>query len=410
MKKGVLIASGIVAGLALLVGVSLATGVSVVRAAARVGQSLSHIVPALSAAQEDEQGVVIISVEKDGPAAQAGVKRGDILLKVGDTEVNTPADVAGALRDLEPGDKVTLTILHGDDQQSVTVTLGDRNGTAILGLTPFGLQKAGARLLPGETFSATKGMTTTQVMVTEVVTDSPAAKAGLKKGDLIISIDGTQLGIDKTLSDVIASHKPGDTVTLEVMSPAENSTGTSRQVQVQLGENPDKEGVAWLGVRYTQNLRGFKRGMPFPNIPNVKQAVVIRDVTADSPAETAGLKQGDVITAVNGEAVSTPQALVEVIAGHKPGDQITLSVQRSDTGSDAKSIEIKVTLGENPDKEGAAWLGVSVGGGFGGFRFRMKPSNDGQGMQEFQLPGLDQFFERIQPYSEKVQPLQGDTL
>ena len=409
MKKGVLIASGTVAGLALLVAVSLTTGISVVRAAARVGQSLSHIVPAISAAQEDESGVVIISVEKDGPAAQAGVKRGDILLKVGDTEVNTPADVAGALRDYEPGDKVALTIQHGDDQQSVTVTLGDRNGTAILGLTPFGLQKDEPRLLPDETFSATKGMTTTQVMVTEVVTDSPAAKAGLKKGDLIISIDGAQLGADKTLSDIIASHQPGDTVTLEVISPAKNNNGTARQVQVELGENPDKEGVAWLGVRYTQNLRNFKRGMPFPNVPNgnVKQAVVIRDVTADSPAETAGLKQGDVITAVNGETVSTPQALVEVIAGHKPGDQITLSVQRSDAGSAAQSIEIKVTLGENPDKEGAAWLGVSVGGGFS---FRMRPSNDSQGMQEFQLPGLDQFFERIQPYTEKVKPLQGDTL
>jgi S1-C subfamily serine protease len=411
MKKALLIAAGVFTALVLLMGVTVLTGINVVRAAAQVGRSLSRnqvaatvanvaraagvSAPAVVTPTADEKGMVVVIVEQGGPAAQAGLKRGDILLKIDNQDVNNQVDLRNALRDHKAGDKVTLTVTHGDDERTLTVTLGDRNGVAYLGLVPFGgpLPRMGM----GMPFTFTQGLSGTHALVTEVVTGSPAEKAGLKRGDIIVSVDGTQVSTDNGLASLIGQHKPGDTVTLEVMQP-----GTaSRQVKVQLGENPDKKGAAYLGVRYLQTpgVEVFRRGEPsrprsVPALPKgaVKQGAVVRDVTNDSPAQKAGLRAGDVITAIDGKAVDSPQALAETVASHKPGDQITLSVQRNNS---TNPEEVKVTLGENPEKKGSAYLGVTLGG----FNL-VTPSGDSAGLQ---LPDLNRFLERMKPFIEQQQ-------
>lgn len=88
-------------------------------------------------------------------------------------------------------------------------------------------------------------------------------------------------------------------------------------------------------------------------------AVAIRSVVEDSPASAAGLQEGDIITAVDGEALAGPEALVEKIGGYKPGDRVTLTVRQAG-GEEERAITI--TLGEHPDDPERAFLGVSVGG------------------------------------------------
>jgi len=78
-----------------------------------------------------------------------------------------------------------------------------------------------------------------------------------------------------------------------------------------------------------------------------------------SPAETAGLQPGQVITAVNGEAVTNPAAVVQAIAAHAPGDTITLAV--TSPGQDAPQT-VTVTLGADPYQPERPWLGVMLGG------------------------------------------------
>jgi putative serine protease PepD len=63
-------------------------------------------------------------------------------------------------------------------------------------------------------------------------------------------------------------------------------------------------------------------------------------VSAGSAADSAGLKAGDVITAVDGTNVATAEKLRAIIAGHKPGDSITLTIDR---GGSTKTIT--ATLG-----------------------------------------------------------------
>jgi PDZ domain-containing secreted protein len=91
----------------------------------------------------------------------------------------------------------------------------------------------------------------------------------------------------------------------------------------------------------------------------VEQAVVISSVSKISPAEQAGLEAGDLIIAVDGDSIADPETFVETIHSYEPGDDITLSVYRS---GEAEAVEVDVVLGEHPDIEDQAYLGVTIGG------------------------------------------------
>jgi hypothetical protein len=69
--------------------------------------------------------------------------------------------------------------------------------------------------------------------------------------------------------------------------------------------------------------------------------VSITEVVAGSPADDAGLKEGDVVTRVDGQAVSSGQAVADAIAAKHPGDRITFTVRR-----DGQEKDVIVTLGE----------------------------------------------------------------
>ena len=102
------------------------------------------------------------------------------------------------------------------------------------------------------------------------------------------------------------------------------------------------------------------------------------DVAADGPAAKAGIQPRDVLTKIDGAAVTSPRQVVDAVAHHKPGDTIALTVARR---PDGKQTDITVTLGQNPDDATKAWLGLSMGGGpgFPGMRGRpgMAPSAGG---------------------------------
>jgi S1-C subfamily serine protease len=318
----------------------------------------------------------------------AGVVRGDILLELDGEIVQDTDGLLAALNDREPGDEVELAVLHGDEGRRLAATLGDRAGRAFLGIFPCGglaveVEKDVELSIEGS-----------GAVVVEVVPGGPAEAAGIQEGDVILAVDGQDLGAERDLAEIIAGYEPGEVVTLEIERPGEGPM----DVMVALGEQPEEEGGAYLGVRYqslphADMLRGYAPGefreFDFEDLPfeipedefhldlpfdlpggELQQGAIVRSVAEGSPAANAGLSVGDVITGIDGTAVEGPEALSDAVSGREPGDIISLTVFRPDSGVET---EMEIALGEHPDEQGKAYLGVTVGG-----FFRMQRFFDGQ--------------------------------
>jgi len=289
-------------------------------------------IEAMAADVADEPGIVVSALVKDGPAAEAGVKRGDIVLKVGDRKVDRLADLTAALKDREAGDQVKLTIRHGDDERDVTVTLDEQRGHGFLGILPCGpgaMAARAVRIAGGPKLGA-------GAAVESIVAGGPAAEAGLRAGDVITAVDGQAVDKDHSLADLVAAHTPGDTITLKVDRPREtrheevpavtkdaggtaeggeaaeagvpaiagdqaspdDSTGGTFEVKIEvevdpievevvLGEHPDKPGTAYLGLRYRPAGAMFWHMAvpPVPGMPSAPPARFPGDPDAGEPAD-----------------------------------------------------------------------------------------------------------------------------
>jgi S1-C subfamily serine protease len=123
-----------------------------------------------------------------------------------------------------------------------------------------------------------------------------------------------------------------------------------------LTQNDDARPVVEVRAGDLDPRRGFPPILPH-GIP-VWGAIVV-EVVQDSPASRAGLEEGVAIAALDDEPILGPEALVAMIAERDPGDEVELTVYWL-AGRAKRSVE--VTLGEHPDKEGTAYLGVWLDG------------------------------------------------
>jgi S1-C subfamily serine protease len=74
-----------------------------------------------------EDGVVVLATTGDGPAEAAGIEQGDVILAIGNREIDGSSTLQTVLGDLSPGDTVDVEVVHGDgDRETVEVTLGTR--------------------------------------------------------------------------------------------------------------------------------------------------------------------------------------------------------------------------------------------------------------------------------------------
>ena len=326
--------------------------------------------PAATAPLVAAPGVLVTAVQAGSPADKAGVARGDIILEADGKTVNTPPELAAAINAKKAGDTLSLKLRHGDNEKTATVTLGAEAGRAWLGIEAEG-GRFGFGRMPGYGRFGGNGfynngpggngpglmLRASGAYISAVTAGSPAEKAGLAQGDVILSVDGTAIDAQHVLADLIAAKKVGDTVTLSVRSAAQ---AQPRDVQVTLGKNPDKD-APWLGLQYS--LVGPGMGRMAPGLGGggwgIQAAgVVVAQVTAGSPAEKAGIKNLDVITNVDGAAVTDPQQVVDAVAKHKPGDTLPVTVTRA-----GSSVDLSVVLGASPSDAAKAYMGVSMNDG-----------------------------------------------
>jgi serine protease Do len=166
-------------------------------------------------------------------------------------------------------------------------------------------------------------------VVTQVEPDSPGAKAGLQIGDVITEIDGQKVTDAGELQVVVGQKQPGSKIELKVLRD-----GKSMSIPVTLealgshnAEGNDDSGKGEGKMRW-----GVGLGNLTPELRDQLQApgeihgAVIQQVQPGSPADNAGLQQGDIILEVNRHKVQSASEVKDALSNVKKGDDALLLV------------------------------------------------------------------------------------
>jgi serine protease Do len=166
-------------------------------------------------------------------------------------------------------------------------------------------------------------------IVSDVTGDSPADKAGVKPGDVVIGVDGRPVEDNGDLSRYIASKPPGSTVSLRVLREG----GPEQTIAVKLGTFPEEgaedEGDSSKHGQLGMTLRNLTPDMADRlELPRTTKGVVVVAVEAGDAAEEAGLARGDVIVSVNGAPVGSVSEFEKEIDRARPDGVARLRVRR----------------------------------------------------------------------------------
>ena len=171
-------------------------------------------------------------------------------------------------------------------------------------------------------------------LVISVTEDSPAEKAGLTHGDVIVKVDGVDIEDTRALIDTVAARPPGDEVLLEVIRE-----GKSKRFDVTLGERDGEESdeapeddrgrdVDATSERVGLSVTALDSRMrQMYGFGDEIAGVLITRVRTVSPAGEEGLSRGDVILEANGEPVATPEDLLAIVKNVEPGGYLRLYVR-----------------------------------------------------------------------------------
>jgi serine protease Do len=214
------------------------------------------------------------------------------------------------------------------------------------------------------------------VYIESVREGSSAAKAGIQTGDIVVDFDGERVRSASHFTRLVQESVPNREVTAVVIR------GTSKQ---NLKIAPDAGGALNIlsnnGRRQLQDLQlnlprgnfnfdndALRRVLPangatlgvtvsplsdqLASYFGVKQGVLVSAVTTGSPAAGAGVRAGDVITAINGQSVSNSGDITRALR-QGSGESVEISVMR-----DKKSLSLKATLPARPRASGRSGLPV----------------------------------------------------
>ncbi len=173
----------------------------------------------------DSHGALVGDVVPDSPAAKAGLQVGDVIRSVAGKEAKDVPDVRNRIAHTPPGTALELRVLREGEERTVTVTIGelaDEGGKGVSATgeaTQGGVDKLGLRLRTltpelRERHSLPEG--TKGVLVSDVDRDGLAARAGLRPGDALLTVNREPVAAPADVERILAAAKPGRPVLFRV--------------------------------------------------------------------------------------------------------------------------------------------------------------------------------------------------
>lgn len=154
--------------------------------------------------KQQQFGMLVMQVEKDSPADKAGIKSGDLLLKIGKQKLSRSSDLTVTVGSAKPGDKLPVSILRDGKTIEKTITVGKRSSKSAASDSNNSSEEEIERF--GFVLSDEKE----GVSVRAVEVNSPAARAGFKNGDIITKINSKRVKNIKDVQNALKDVNPGD--------------------------------------------------------------------------------------------------------------------------------------------------------------------------------------------------------
>lgn len=178
------------------------------------------------------------------------------------------------------------------------------------------------------------------LLIVRLVPDGPAVAAGLRRGDIILQVDGQPMTAVDQLQQLIWVHEAGDELALQVLRGNETAV-----YPLTLADTLPRLGLEILGP-----------GTAVPNaVPARPGPLVISHVVLGSPAEAAGVAVGDVIVAVDQQALLARDELFAAMQDKQPGDTLMLMLRRG-----TETLLREVILIPHPDDASRGYLGIEL--------------------------------------------------
>ncbi len=244
-----------------------------------------------------DHGAIINRVLDDSPAEEIGLEEGDIIISAAGARVRDYDDLVDIIEDHEPGDKVTVKVIRDDRELEFEATLEAKPRRISSGSYWYSDEDFAVPAIPrmpripsiprapglnrifiGESSDSFIGVSLTEltkqlgeyfgvekgrgVLITEVDKDSPAEKAGLKAGDVIVGVDGDKVYDYEDVRDVIGDRDEGDVVAVTVMRDR-----SEKKFDVEVAERENS--FHWKGNIYAEpdidyhipDMKGLRYGI-----------------------------------------------------------------------------------------------------------------------------------------------------
>lgn len=182
------------------------------------------------------------------------------------------------------------------------------------------------------------------VLIALVTPGTPAEKAGLQVGDIVLRVDSLTVTNTRSLIDYVSDRGPDVAVELEILRD-----GDVVRRSVELAERPAGEqaepaseeeeggGIEWLGIRYQDIVPGLRA---MHRIPEEVAGVWITDVSPRSPLYEAGVRADviSIIAEINGQGIASVDDLERVVGAAPAGSRLRMYVRRFANGQEVNPL------------------------------------------------------------------------
>ena len=165
-------------------------------------------------------------------------------------------------------------------------------------------------------------------IVAQVTPDSPASRGGVKQGDVIEQLNGQKIIDGSDLQVAVSEMRPGSALSLGVIRDGKMQTlkltvgEFHANGEVAENDSPDAPQKGRIGVSVGDLTQDLRQQLQVPQ--QVTGGAVVQSVLPGSPAEDAGLQQGDIILEVNRKPAQNASQFVSAVRQARSGDILLL--------------------------------------------------------------------------------------